>query len=310
MNIEFKILWFEDDDDWLESTEREVCEAIAAHKLDPKIDKHNGVDLDISKLLSNDYDLILMDYALPEGQYGDQIIEAIRNGDVLTDILFYSGQYSEMVESVSSKPELFDGIYFSRRNDEFFNPKLEKLIKKIVRRSEDIINLRGVVLDNTSEFELKMKQIMELVWPKIDEQQEHLNSYSKRILVESQNEMNDTYMCAIQEECCFMAAVQARGYVLDSAKKIRIVNRIAKMLRDNYEFEIPEGYENIVEKYEREILAYRNALGHASSKDKTIKLNGNITVPVDMNLHRQLRESLKGFSDYFDNLTDHITDNM
>lgn len=313
MNIEFKVLWFEDDPDWLESSERELNEVIMSHELEPKISKQNGIDLDIKKLITNDYDLILMDYALAEDNTGDQIISAIRNGDVLTDILFYSGQYEEMIKSVVAKPEAFDGVYFSRRIDDFFNPKVEKLINKIVRRSEDVVNLRGIVLDNTSEFELKMKQIMELVWPKISEHQNDLREYTKKTLTSSQTSLDAKYKEAIDAECCFMSALQSKGYILDSSKKAQILNRIVDILKDKYGFTVPNGYENIAKKYNEDILIYRNALGHVSSKDKTIILNKNNTLvelPVDMSLHRTLRISLKGFSDLFDQITDFITDKM
>lgn len=222
-------------------------------------------------------------------------------------------EYDDMIKSVVSKRESFDGVYFSRRNDEFFNPKVEKLINKIVRRSEDIVNLRGIVLDNTSEFELKMNQIMELVWPKITHNQDALRNYTKKTLTNSQKSMEKKYLEAIESECCFMAALQSKGYILDSSKKSKIINQIVSILKDDYGFVIPTGYENIAEKYNSDILVYRNALGHVSSKDKTIILNngsGPTEISVDVSLHRQLRTSLKAFSSLFDQITDFITDKM
>ena len=41
-------------------------------------------------------------------------------------------------------------------------PELENLIERIVKRSEDIVNLRGFVLDNTSDFEVRIKEILNI----------------------------------------------------------------------------------------------------------------------------------------------------
>lgn len=308
MNIGFRILWFEDDPDWLESSEREVVDFIRSHQLEPDITKQDGSSFSIEKLKSNEYDLILMDYALADEDItGDMIISAIRNVDILTDILFYSAQYDEMM--TTSKPESFEGIYFSRRNDDFFNPKMEKIINKIVRRSEDIVNLRGIVLDNTSEFEFKMGQIMELSWPKIPDAQHDLREYTKKKLICSQKGMNKKYIDAIEAECCFMAALKSKGYILDSSKKIKIVNRIVNVLIGQYGYTLPTGYEDLSNKYNEDVLIYRNALGHVGSKDKTISIDKEgekIEIPVDSLLHRKLRTNLKTFSDLFDQITDFI----
>ena len=64
-----------------------------------------------------------------------------------------------------------DGVYLTKRDYTIFTEKVEKIVGKIVKRSEDVVNLRGFVLDNTSDFELRIKEILNICWQKFDESQ-------------------------------------------------------------------------------------------------------------------------------------------
>ena len=58
----------------------------------------------------------------------------------------------------------------TKRDYTIFTEKAEKLIGKIVKRSEDVVNLRGFVLDNTSNFELRIKEILNICWQKFSDE--------------------------------------------------------------------------------------------------------------------------------------------
>lgn len=121
-----------------------------------------GDEGDAEEELKKEYDLILMDYEL-RGTMGNILIKKLRQFDIYTDVVFYSGNYNKMVKALYNIDEKgmniepVDGIYFSDRKREELFPKLQKVVDKVVRRMQDIVNLRGVVLDNVSGFENQMQ---------------------------------------------------------------------------------------------------------------------------------------------------------
>ena len=166
MNYQFNILWFEDDPGWYRGAVRKAKGFTEIHSLECNSERVRGSDFDLSKFQDKKYDLILMDYDLKSTETGEEVIKKIRNIDVYTDILFYSSEYDTMIKSVDSMKPPIDGVYYANRKMEEFNNKLKKIIDKVVCRSEDLINLRGFVLDNTSDFELRIKEIIKICWDK------------------------------------------------------------------------------------------------------------------------------------------------
>lgn len=62
-----------------------------------------------------------------------------------------------------------DGVYLTKRDYTIFTEKVRNLISKIVKRSEDLVNLRGFVMDGSSDFEVRIQEILNIVWHKFDE---------------------------------------------------------------------------------------------------------------------------------------------
>lgn len=157
MNTTFKILWFEDEPAWFNMEKLQIEDILKIHCPLPVIERRDGDDFDLEELIGNDYDLIFMDYKLAEGTNGDTIAAAIRNSNILTDILFYSSEEKNMLLTLSKQMPPIDGVYLTKRDYKIFKDKAERLIQKIVKRSEDVVNLRGFVLDNASAFERKLQ---------------------------------------------------------------------------------------------------------------------------------------------------------
>ena len=166
MNTTFKILWFEDEPAWFNMEKLRIEEILRTHYLIPVIERRDGDDFDLEELTGNDYDLIFMDYKLAEGKTGDTIVAAIRNSYILTDILFYSSEEQNMLSAIRKQMPPIDGVYLTKRDYRIFTEKAERIIQKIVKRSEDVVNLRGFVLDNTSAFEVRIREILNICWQK------------------------------------------------------------------------------------------------------------------------------------------------
>ena len=99
MNVNFKVLWFEDEMGWRPSSERSMKKIIESHNLVPIITWKKGDEGDAEEELKKEYDLILMDYEL-RGTMGNILIKKLRQFDIYTDVVFYSGNYNKMVATV------------------------------------------------------------------------------------------------------------------------------------------------------------------------------------------------------------------
>ena len=321
MNVSFKVLWFEDQVTWRGSAERKLKKIIEAHSLVPEIVWKKGDESDAAEELNKDYDLILMDYEL-RGTTGDVLIKKLRQSDIYTDVLFYSGDFNKMVGTlyqVDDKDVYYidplDGVYFSDRKDEELYYKLQKVVDKIVRRAQDVVNLRGVVLDNVSGFENQMQNILTLAINKFsDVQLNKLNAYAKKKLVIPAKENYADKIQKIENDAqTLKAIVEAPDYLLDSYKKARLIGHIIDILVNAYGMHIESKYQNFAEAYNNEIIKYRNALSHAmrsNSNNREVFIGEIDKQPVTFNeeLFRQLRASINEYQKVINMVEGTLTD--
>ena len=294
MNIDFNILWIEDDVDWLESVIDQVEEVVNSFNLSLKYIRKEGDDVDTSSLSSLDYDLILMDYKLTNGRFGDELIDEIRKQNILTDILFYSSDTSALRKALEKNS--LQGIYLADRPADIFASKIKNLVCKIVRRSQSIENLRGTVMDNTSEFEQYLKEILTIVWVKLnDEDQIGLNQYAKTsILSKAKKSHEDIFKKYIESEAPFFESISAKGYILDSEKKARMLNKVLEILISKYSLISDDISVNFFNNFKKDIIDERNKLAHIrKTYDKNcfvITCEGQ-EVTVDEDYHKKMRAS-------------------
>lgn len=320
MNVVFKVLWFEDVMSWRPSSERKMKEIIEEHNLLLDITWKKGNEKDIEDELKKEYDLILMDFEL-SGTTGNILIRKLRQLEVYTDVLFYSGNFEKMIKTLYniSKNNLsidpIDGVYFSDRKREELYPKLQKLVDKIVRRMQDVVSLRGVVLDNVSGFENQMQNILVLAFNKFtNEQLKNLNNYAKTKLVIPAKDEYIKKMEEIENDAQVLkAVVEAPDYLLDSYKKARLIGRIIKILVNEYKVSLDSKYNKFADVYYNEIIKYRNALGHAmrnNSNDREVYIGEIDKIPVIFNeeLFRKMRASINEYQKVIDTVEDAFND--
>lgn len=320
MNVVFKVLWFEDVMSWRPSSERKMKEIIEEHNLLLDITWKKGNEKDIEDELKKEYDLILMDFEL-SGTTGNILIRKLRQLEVYTDVLFYSGNFEKMIKTLYniSKNNLsiepIDGVYFSDRKREELYPKLQKLVDKIVRRMQDVVSLRGVVLDNVSGFENQMQNILVLAFNKFtNEQLKNLNNYAKTKLVIPAKDEYIKKMEEIENDAQVLkAVVEAPDYLLDSYKKARLIGRIIKILVNEYKVSLDSKYNKFADVYYNEIIKYRNALGHAmrnNSNDREVYIGEIDKSPVIFNeeLFRKMRASINEYQKVIDTVEDAFND--
>src|SRR5437588_524505 len=92
MRLNYKILWFENDDSFYDSLNLdEIRSHLGNNGFEATVDRKTGEE-PIAELISDAQkaDLIVLDFALEGAQQGDDLIVQIRDGNIYSEIVFYS----------------------------------------------------------------------------------------------------------------------------------------------------------------------------------------------------------------------------
>ena len=310
MNTFFKILWFEDEVTWFNMERLRINSILQEHYLIPEIVRKDGDDFDISELTGNDYDLIIMDYKLAEGTTGDTVVTAIRENNILTDILFYSSEEHNMLTAISKGMPPIDGVYLTKRDYNLFTQKAENLINKIVKRSEDLVNLRGFVMDGSSDFEVRIQEILNIVWNKFTEEEKGiLEEAVQRTIKRNEDRDQKTKKKVLEVNPTFPAAVN-NIHFFSHSDRLYLLEKAIKILLDNYSLSEEKEFSSFKACYEKEISNYRNALGHRKSTDNIIEITKGNFVPVDETLHQKMRNNLSRYNFLIEQLELFVTEKI
>lgn len=306
MNTDFRILWFEDNDVWYDSIKTEIEYYLIDLNFDPHIDRYKYIQTDdiINSVKNNKYDLVLADLKLDKKHKGGDAIKLIREYQILADALFYSTDGVDKIkESIGN--ETLEGIYLSTRDDIFLLEKAKKLIDKLIKRSEDIVNVRGLLMDNVSEFDEKLKDaIRKFLSIASGDQRKAINNYA----FEKVNHFYDDQIKRITELGCddFIIKSIDKSFVLDSYKLSMIVNKIFKKYYPEY-----KEMKKFHEKYNKLILTERNQLAHAKKEPEDNGLfyfskEDGERIIYDSNKCSEIRKNLNFYHSLLDQIIDEI----
>ena len=312
MNTVFKILWYEDTLTWYNMAKTQVEKILKRHYLIPEIVNKDGDDFDISEVTGNEYDLILMDFALADGHTGDKIVLALRQSNILTDVLFYSSQEEKMIEAISKGADTIpplDGFYITKREHLVFIPKVELLIEKIIKRSEDLVNLRGFVMDGTCNFEVRIKEILNIVWEKFnDDQKKKMNDYVCEKIKNNEKRNNKTKEKVFSSSPIFPAANNT-AHFFSHTDRLYLLNKAIEILQQDYDFTECEEYNDFKASYEKDISLYRNAIGHKKVVEDKIIIGGK-PVKIDRDLHQKMRINLTKYDKLISKMEEFLTERL
>jgi CheY-like chemotaxis protein len=251
MNLSYKILWFEDERDFIDGCVpdlQDYVEELGFKFMQPHIerDSSNSDRIDFSE-----YDLILMDYKLSDGDKGDVIINKIRELDIYTEIIFYSASGMTELRAAIHDKEL-DGVYCANRGAGFL-PKVKDIIRSTLKKVLDLNAMRGIVMAVVSDFDAKMLKIIDAYIDTIDKNDASIFlSRRKKKLLES----IESNRKKIEEN---ELGVFYKNWVFDATHKWRAVLSIVKLT-------IPELTEKM-EQYKPEIIDNRDYLAHVMEID-------------------------------------------
>lgn len=161
MQLEYRILWIEDNSIFVDSVKEELEGFISQKGFIPIVESPNSDELEtlIDQDLSS-YDLMLIDYKLSNNSYskedGGRLIEKIRQRKLYNNIIFYSSDVEKL--RTLNLPGVFildrGSIIVEKEND------FCSMISFFLEKDMNLNTMRGIVLSEVAGFDRKIMEIL------------------------------------------------------------------------------------------------------------------------------------------------------
>ena len=260
----YKILWIDDAEDYVDSTKELVVQAIQNRFMDADIESYSDYDEFKSEKLENFdatsfdfYDLILMDFAL-SGTTGDAVIRELRSKEIYTDIVFYSSDKENMESSLKNSDQL-NGVFLADRAN--LLEIIGRVVQKNLKREYRISNIRGLIMDSTSEFDYICQSTTIALFEKLSSEQQDVIVRKAKEYVESAASKSGQNFEGLNKKVgksFIKNAIQSVEYVMDNKDRYALMGLIVKFFDDG-----PIAQEDFSQKYSDELSKPRNKLAHA-----------------------------------------------
>lgn len=264
MDMTYKILWIDDAEDYVDSTKELVVQAIQNRFMDADIESYSDYDEFKSEKLENFdatsfdfYDLILMDFAL-SGTTGDAVIRELRSKEIYTDIVFYSSDKENMESSLKNSDQL-NGVFLADRAN--LLEIIGRVVQKNLKREYRISNIRGLIMDSTSEFDYICQSTTIALFEKLSSEQQDVIVRKAKEYVESAASKSGQNFEGLNKKVgksFIKKAIQSVEYVMDNKDRYALMGLIVKFFDDG-----PIAQEDFSQKYSDELIKPRNKLAHA-----------------------------------------------
>lgn len=266
MRYDLNILWVEDTATYYEET-KEILEAFAEDNgISLKFHYIQDVNKFFEKIKNNEkgfklYDIFFIDYSLSSGIVGSQLISDLRSKNMDSDILFYSSdKESEIRKIIEEDIGSFEGVYVANRDN--FDDKSYLLINKNARRLTSLSNIRGYLMDQTSENDFTVQSYILYKYDTLTSDQkrevsnmllEHIKSKKETLTEKMESEISDLESNGIRNI----------NKVLGLSSELFPINLKYQMFAKMLEFDLELSFNDItVEQYLNEIVKARNTLAH------------------------------------------------
>jgi len=260
MNLDYSILWYDDNKEYFESRDMEPIESeIASWGFQPKIfPVHNAVELQ-QRAPFDQYDMLVVDFDLGENEHGenehgDQFIKSVRDQNVFSEIIFYSmKEIDELWQAVSAKR--LEGIFVANKNN--IEQKLIRVARQSVRKVLDLENMRGIVMSEVGDLDALLASIFERAMHGVTQEQQKIVFDRFHEKASEQHKEFQDALTAFKESPSIDGLID----LCDSDKRWQNLNRVKKhhaLLKNT----------NFVGDYQKEILWPRNCLAHGVPERK------------------------------------------
>lgn len=264
MNTMYKILWIDDSEDFIETAQELIEDSVKQNNMMPHLTIYSqfkdykekeldNFDVEIFNL----YDQIVIDYAL-SGTTGDVIIRDLRSRNIYTDIVFYSSNYATMKQEMKNSDEHLDGVFFSTRED--LTSTVDKVIKKNLKREYSIANIRGLIMDSTSEFDYICRTTALALFDKLSDTKKEIIVNKAREFVEnaeSNSKSNFSKLSSKNGYKFLKAAMESVDYVMNNKDRYAIMALVVREFEDDSTWD-----DTFADNYQSNLIKPRNDLAH------------------------------------------------
>lgn len=305
MKLDYKILWLDDKID--EFIEDEFVDEIKAHlveeEFNPIIHTTDSQEK-FNELLDDSYDLILTDFHLNEDGginqvNGDTIINEIRATNIFTEILFYTAK-ANLEGSLS-----WDRISFLQtetlpdEHHEEVIKKIKNLINLTVKKFQDIVVMRGMIMHETSLLdEQKLNILKRYIQDKT--KSEELQDLKNELLIELTNHFDEKSrkLEKCKNSTRMMNKIISDNMIFTASYKIKALQFILNTLGKN----------DFSDEYKSEIIGIRNQFAHVElleDKQGRRYFKGN-EITFDDTLCKKIRKNITKHRENLNDLEDII----
>jgi hypothetical protein len=248
VRLTFSILWFDDNESWLDSLD--------LSDLESEIERW-GFTHEIVKVSSDEeftrhhpykrFDLIVVDYYLEGYEGGQEFIEEVRGNQVFTEVVFYStGEVSNLWDAIRDKQ--LEGVYVESRNA--IITKIIQVGRQIVHKVLDLENMRGIVMAEVGDLDLLLSKILTKGIHGLTDDKK--TGFFKNFIdgIDKQNTKQQKSLKTFRSN----PTIEVFLSLCDSSKRWQGLNRLIKHHKSL------KG--TVTKQYDTEILFPRNCLGH------------------------------------------------
>lgn len=305
MRINYRILWFEDNATSYKTKKgfvKDIVEDFGFNFIEPQ-NELDGSNVDTINFAN--YDLIIADMTLAGGVTAMSLMDPIRKRNVFTEVLFYSSNGEDAVRAELAKYRI-DGAYCSDRNNDDFEYKAKEVIRTLIKKTQDLTNMRGLVMAETSELDKIMVEILQLyfVEKKSDDSDRIFKEILKEIEKSHKGRLEKSDNCdkkcthkIVNEEISLV--IRAREF--DSSKKSYAINKIIS--KNGFKY---ESKSNFYEDF-KEVSSLRNELAHCYSDERDdeevlITRNGEVEKIFKDEDFKQIRQDILKYANILTDL--------
>lgn len=295
MQLDYRILWFDDQAQAIKPSVERVQAMIARLGFDPKIDLRI-ISAEVAEPLANlpgqaEVDLVLMDWKLGGGHDGADLARKLRQSFKDTDIVFYSAETATTLRELIFKQDI-DGVFCVTR--QHLSERTGGIIQGQLRRVLDLNHMRGIVMAATSDLDQGMVACLELVQKILhsdDAASGFTDGIATKVAASLRKKADDVEGLARKGKLAKLLREPAFGATLRLQVLQEEVTKLADRVSEQHLFEQ-------LGKYHEEVITPRNDFAHrkAEVREGKLHLEGR-EQPLDHEAMKALRLRLLAHSD-------------
>lgn len=308
--LKYRIFWVDDNiENYIDlAVDDEFAVYLQNYGFHPEILKFETAESALEHIKNDKkFDLILSDLNLATGEQGDTLIRKIRDGEIYTEVLFYSAQAD--FETVAKKLYTDRVSFLSLVGDEgnrLFKERVKHLIFLTISKLQELDNMRGLVMSETSELDVMIEDILIEIMSKDSTLTQELRAYMVEIVKENNNKRQKLFDKI--GELTNSQLIKNR-ILFDANKKSRTLN---EFLKKTGLAEIEVSFKDFHQHYEKDVLQTRNDMAHAKSEvidgvdylvlarregDQPIKIDHKICTEIRTNLgkYNEILQKVQSF---------------